>query len=196
MYPTDIYSPREKLNKPGEIYAPDNPYKLFAEDLTNLDDNVVAIENEIEDTVKPAIANAGHTDAEIVDLIYPVGSIYIGVGSTSPATLFGGTWEAFGAGKVLVGKNSSDTDFDTVEETGGEKTHTLITAEIPAHKHTIQGGKAPLYDVGSADANFGWHIQSVSGYRANGGTMDNTGGGRAHNNLQPYIVVNMWKRTA
>jgi len=67
---------------------------------------------------------------------WPVGSVFISVVSTNPATLFGfGTWAAIAAGRVLVGLDSGDTDFDTVEETGGAKTHTLTAAEIPAHTH-------------------------------------------------------------
>ena len=70
---------------------------------------------------------------DIFDKIYPVGSIYINAtNNTNPATLLGfGTWVAFGAGKVPVGIDSSDTDFDVAEETGGAKTHTLTESEIP-----------------------------------------------------------------
>jgi len=82
--------------------------------------------------------------------MYPVGSIYISVSNTNPGTLFGGTWVSFGSGKSLVGVNSSDTDFDTVEETGGAASisytpsgtvdsHTLTVAEIPSHTHTFTG---------------------------------------------------------
>src|SRR3990172_7594580 len=67
----------------------------------------------------------------------PVGFVFISVVSTNPATLLGyGTWSAFGAGRVLVGLDSGDTDFDTVEETGGAKTVTLDATMIPAHTHT------------------------------------------------------------
>jgi microcystin-dependent protein len=69
---------------------------------------------------------------------WPVGSIYIGVTSTNPATLLGvGTWTAFAAGRMLIGLNSGDGDFDTAEETGGAKTHTLTEANLAAHDHSI-----------------------------------------------------------
>ena len=126
----------------------------------------------------------------VLEKVYPVGSIYINASiSTNPATLLGfGTWVAFGAGKVIVGLDSSDTDFDTAEETGGAKTHTLTTSEIPSHTHTTTIGVA---SGGSAPG-------ALENRTPTGGvdyTSSSTGGGQAHNNLQPYIVAYMWKRT-
>ena len=67
---------------------------------------------------------------------FPIGSVFLAVVSTSPATLLGyGTWSAFGAGRMLVGRDAGDVDFDTAEETGGAKTHTLTSAETPSHTH-------------------------------------------------------------
>ena len=124
---------------------------------------------------------------------YPVGSIYTSVVSTNPATLLGvGTWAAFGAGKVLVGIDSGDTDFDTVLETGGAKTdsHTLTVSEIPSHTHTMTGGGGG----GGTAAN----TQTNNTDNPNTQTTSATGGGQAHTHdiVQPYIVVYMWKRTA
>ena len=138
------------------------------------------------------LATTAYVDTAIsnVDLasIYPVGSIYMNAtSSTNPATLIGfGTWVAFGAGRVPVGIDSGDTDFDTAEETGGAKTHTLTVDEIPAHTHSVpnSGSQNNSFDSGTTVGN------DVTG------TSGSTGGGSAHNNLQPYIVVYMWKRTA
>ncbi|MGB1861605.1 MAG: phage baseplate protein, partial [Candidatus Actinomarina sp.] len=137
------------------------------------------------------------TAATINALAYPVGSIYTSVVATNPATLLGvGTWAAFGAGKVMVGIDSGDTDFDTVEETGGAKTHTLTTSEIPAHNHSASGGGSST-DSGNANyPNGGVALYNSTSNTWNNITIGNTGGGGAHNNLQPYIVVYMWKRTA
>jgi len=126
----------------------------------------------------------------VLEKVYPVGSIYINAtSSTNPATLLGfGTWVAFGAGKVIVGLDSTDTDFDSAEETGGAKTHTLTTSEIPSHTHTTTIGVA---SGGSAPG-------ALENRTPTGGvnyTSSSTGGGQAHNNLQPYIVAYMWKRT-
>lgn len=132
------------------------------------------------------------TTAQMIDLIYPVGSIYTSIVSTNPGTLFGtGTWAAFATGRVLVGLDSGDTAFDTVEETGGAKTHTLLATEMPAHVHAEN---APASASGGTmkfalDTN-------ASGTQAAGLDTGSAGGGGAHNNLQPYIVVYMWKRTA
>src|SRR3990172_5507683 len=77
------------------------------------------------------------TLANVLSLVWPIGSIFTAVVSTNPGTLLGfGTWSAFGAGRVLVGLDSGDADFDTVEETGGAKTVTLDATMIPAHTHT------------------------------------------------------------
>lgn len=131
-----------------------------------------------------------NTKTEILKAVYPVGSIYVNAtDSTNPGTLLGfGTWAAFGSGRVMVGLNSGDTDFDTAEETGGAKTHTLTTDEIPGHTHTVQYG---LAGVGT-----GSNLAARLDVTGNNELTTSTGGGSAHNNVQPYIVVYMWKRTA
>ena len=127
--------------------------------------------------------------------VYPVGSIYINASvSTNPGTLLGfGTWVAFGAGRVPVGIDASQTEFDTAEETGGSKTHTLTVSEIPAHTHNQGSHDSSAGDGGAYNTEF---IRDHSD-TANGPNVESssTGGGQAHNNLQPYIVVYMWKRT-
>ena len=128
--------------------------------------------------------------------VYPVGSIYINAAvATNPGTLLGfGTWAAFGAGRVMVGIDASQTEFDTLEETGGAKTHTLSISEIPAHTH-FQGSKDST--AGNGGANNEEFIEDHSN-TTHGPNVESssTGGGGSHNNLQPYIVVYMWKRTA
>lgn len=123
--------------------------------------------------------------------LHPVGSIYINAtNSTNPGTLLGfGTWSAFGAGRVMVGLDATQTEFDTAEETGGAKTHTLTTSEIPAHTHSLQ---QVIGDSGANDYNIAGTFSRGQAYSVTG----STGGGAAHNNLQPYITVYLWKRTA
>lgn len=130
--------------------------------------------------------------------VYPIGSIYISVNSTNPGTLFGGTWVAFATGRTLVGIDTGQTEFDTVEETGGAKTHTLTTAEMPAHNHRLSLEYGGGVDPGQPPTGQYTQIRSngTTYYNTVGGVTENTGGGGAHNNLQPYIVTYMWKRTA
>lgn len=137
---------------------------------------------------------------------WPVGSIYISVSGTSPAWFFGGTWVRFAQGRVLVGLDEGQTEFDTVEETGGEKAHTLTTAEMPAHAHAL-GTSISLTATGSASggttenggisvAQGGTTGRFTHPVGTGGGNSGSAGGDGAHNNLQPYIAVYMWKRTA
>ncbi len=129
----------------------------------------------------------------ILASVYPVGSVYVNAAvSTNPATLLGfGTWVNIGTGQVLVGFETSDSNFGTLGQTGGEVTHTLTTPEIPSHTHvqrgtfntTPQGNMSPL-------------INATTLTETNSNTVTvATGGGGAHNNLQPYVVVFMWQRT-
>jgi len=149
--------------------------------------------DEDGDEVQLTDAGKQKTDLEtIFELIYPIGSIYISIVDTDPNTLFGyGTWAAFGTGRTLVGIDATDTDFDTVEETGGEKTHALIEAELAEHDHAGLPVNSSATVVGTDTTGY-WRIDS----NVTTGKTGKTGSGTAHNNLQPYIVVYMWKRTA
>ena len=120
--------------------------------------------------------------------VWPIGSIYTSVTSANPSTLFGGNWEAFGAGRVMIGLDSNDTDFDTVEEIGGTKTHTLSIAEMPSHTH---GFTAHQTTSGDNDRGGGGVLTS-----SQNGTTAATGSGTAHTIVQPYITVYMFKRIA
>lgn len=123
---------------------------------------------------------------------HPVGDIYLSVNPTNPGTLYGGTWVAWGSGRVPVGVNTSDTDFKTVEKTGGAKTHTLTVQEIPNHAHDLNA-----VNEGVDNPNGGYHPGWTFNKQYTAQVMSaSTGGGQAHNNLQPYITCYMWKRTA
>ena len=216
---------------------------------------------------------------------YPIGSLFITTTNTNPGTFIGGTWEAFGTGRTIVGVDTNQTEFSTVNKTGGEKTHTLSSSEMPSHTHTIpehghsanvsinaNGSHSHTITVNSGGShnhsassnwtgthrhNFlwgtngptngdnimiGWPGANSSNSWTNGGNIiadagghshtitvnsggshnhsassnstgshthaatvsvgnkasfsaNSTGGSAAHNNLQPYITVYMWKRT-
>ena len=159
------------------------------------------------------------------DALYPVGSIYINAtNSTNPATLLGfGTWSAFGAGRVPVGFDAGNSNFNAAEKTGGS-----ADAVVVAHSHTGNtagaGGFSGSLDSGNGTGDFGTFrgssgVFSLSGSAPNrpqgtggGGsyytanisvgnhthsfTTDSTGSSGTNANLQPYITVYMWKRTA
>ena len=150
--------------------------------------------------------------------VYPVGSIYTSTISTNPGTTFGfGTWAAFGAGKVLIGQDTGDAAFDVLEETGGSK-----DAVVVSHTHTTAAAGAATGAINTGTFDFG-NVQSASGVfsvsgslpsRSQGSagtgsfstanlsipdhahTINSTGSSATNANLQPYVVVKMWKRTA
>lgn len=151
-----------------------------------------------------------------LDSVYPVGSIYISVNDNfNPNKVFPGTWESFGKGRTLVGVNTSDIEFQSSEDTGGEKTHTLTIEEMPSHNHSASTGGAgkhahtvgyrkrqDAYGKGTMDAmhwNTGTASTIATSEVANHShtvTVESAGSGIAHNNMMPYITVRMWKRTA
>ena len=122
----------------------------------------------------------------------PVGSIHLSVNAANPNTTLGyGTWVAWGAGRVPVSLDAAQTEFATVEQVGGEKTHLLTTAEMPSHTHVQQSTA-----TGSTIVNGLTKSTTNAVASALGVSTQATGGGAAHNVLQPYIVCYMWKRTA
>lgn len=195
---------------------------------TAADDNKVAIADSTSATGwkfgKVGTDNLDKTS--ILDFVYPVGSIYMSVDPRNPKDFLGGTWVEWGAGRVPVGVNSSDTDFDTAEKTGGEKTHRLSVDEMPWHDHsgtnsTVEtqtihtrptgGALLPLgistytvkYDVNEQTQDYMVSPAGGQTLDVESGTIINSqygvcpnGSGVAHNNLQPYITCYMWKRTA
>lgn len=190
--PPETYeASRVSIEDVGTYYASNNVEDALQEAAVDIASNTGRISDieAVNDPIKSAI----------VDLIYPVGAIYISVVSTSPATLFGGTWAAFGAGKTLVGLDASDAAFDTVEETGGAKTHThaltSATAQITSASDGIRLKRVSkeftpnrIFSATSpTDTAFS---TSTSVSTALAGSTD------AGSSLQPYIVTYMWKRTA
>ena len=117
---------------------------------------------------------------------YPVGAIYLSVTDANPAALFGGTWERIG-GRFLLGADSAYA----AGSTGGEAAHTLTADEMPRHNHEIDN----LNASGSATPFMTVQAQDKRGFGGNVQTMY-AGGGKAHNNMPPYLAVYMWKRTA
>lgn len=157
---------------------------------------------------------------------FPVGSVFIAVVSTNPATLLGyGTWSAFAAGRVLVGRDAADPDFDTAEETGGAKTvasagsvpdhasHTHTYTQVPNHVHgvstilrTATTGGATTQVTNAQDtsstADTTRKTDNPDGGVAQGTTagpsaaLSHTFTGSPTSVVQPYVVVYMWRRVS
>jgi hypothetical protein len=156
--------------------------QLAADTSPSLTDLVASVEDPSGSPVTKKV-----TIATVLSLLNPIGTIREFNVATNPGTLLGfGTWTAYGAGRVTVGLDSGQTEFDTVDETGGAKTHTLSTAEMPAHTHSIS-----VRDGTGSD-----NVQEGGNNASGTPNTGSTGGGSAHNNLQPYIVVYRWVRTA
>ena len=126
----------------------------------------------------------------LIELIYPVGSIiYNQSEDFDPNTAYGGTWEKI-KGRMIIGYNEEDEDFNTLANTGGSKTHTQTVNEMPNHLHTY--GRTGSATSGGYNSIFGSSAQT------GGDTISSskTGGGQAMNIMNPYYVANIWLRTA
>ena len=148
-------------------------------------------------------------DAAPIEQIYPIGCIYTTTVATNPALIFGfGTWAKFGEGQMMIGHSATDTDFGTVEATGGNKTHTIVQAELPSVSPTVNdpGHTHPVTNDGirvsaaggnySSGANtFGSDVLTAAS-NTTGITIDPLGSDTPINIMNPHIVVYLWKRTA
>ena len=140
----------------------------------------------------PAAVKKAIAEAKLA--AWPIGSIYITVSNTSPATLFGGTWERISE-RFLLGASSSYPAGGT----GGEFTHKLTQSELPNYSLSVTNGSNVIRSKtgNSADA----YVQTQSGgwgipnWESKTVTVASGGSGEAHNNMPPYLAVNMWKRT-
>lgn len=126
---------------------------------------------------------------QLLDVFYPIGTIYESTKPDNPSTFMGGTWSRFGNGRVLVGVDETDPTFNVPLQIGGEKSHTLSIQEIPSHTHGFRGGGENNYVRVEPSSTYGYSGNSDK-------TTTATGGGQAHNNLQPYVTVYRWQRTA
>lgn len=154
----------------------------------------------------------GYHASDIISKIYPVGSIYMSMSATNPATLFGvGTWKRISQGRMLLGADDSGYKAGA---TGGEAAHTLTVNEMPAHSHGISNSgdhshyfygsdnnNGPLTEGDGLDTEGNGHFTrnvrfTTSSAGAHTHTISNSGGGAAHNNMPPYLVCYIWQRTA
>ena len=138
------------------------------------------------------------TMEQVLAKIYPVGAIYMSVSPTSPSSLFGGTWTPWGSGRVPIGINSSDSDFNTVEKTGGSKEYELraLIGAVGGNVNTIGYDSEPVvpgygsYDM-VIDASAGAKPQGASNT-----TRVVKSDGSSPTTVQPYITCYYWKRVS
>lgn len=145
------------------------------------------------------IGNFSVNNQLLYDIIYPIGCLYTSYVNQNPHDLYGiGTWTRIN-GRVIVGVSESESEFSSAGKTGGEKTHVLSANEMPKHGHTDS------VDIKNANAEAkGYGLTSTAAFKDrviinNSGRATNTGsagGGASHNNLQPYMALYMWRRTA
>lgn len=133
------------------------------------------------------------TNSELLSLVYPVGSIYTSVNNTNPGSFLGGTWVSFGAGRTLIGVNSSDDDFSASQKTGGAKQVTLSTDQMPSHTHsgsTDSGDGNHNHNAQTAEASLEGTFTAFRGTTGGivsrvGESSDNVGGtGTTRENLK------------
>ena len=171
---------------------------IKASNVSQLPDEAEVVDGYSTSTTDAYSAN--YINNMILNAVYPVGSIYMSINSTSPATLFGGTWEAISQGRTLVGVGTgTDINGDsmtwTAEAEGGEYLHTLTIDEMPSHSHSTV--YISSFSGGNQNTRTGYGYNEVALNRSSyGNSVANTGGGQAHNNIQPFFAVYMWKRTA
>lgn len=171
-------------------------------------------------TVYKGDGSATNLDIISFDQIYPIGAIYMSTVSTNPATLFKiGNWEALPAGRVLLAQGTSTWGVNySAGSTGGEDKHTLTVSESAPHNHTGSAttsgsththaltmrashgesgnGGVPRFSDGDIWSDYKTQNLSAAGEHSHAITINNSGGGQAHNNMQPYLSVYMWKRTS
>lgn len=165
-----------------------NDLTVIKEDISQLQTETTQLNDDVT-RLMGAFTSVTDLTKQLFLLMHRVGDIIFSTSDENPSTIYGGTWVAWGKGQVPVGVDTSDSDFNTVEKTGGEKEHTLTVDEMPSHKHDF-GQQFATTSILSG--SYGYYM--IAGTQTD--VIKNTGGNQPHNNLQPYITCYMWKRTA
>lgn len=160
---------------------------------TNIALNVVG---SSESTVPNGYTKAINYEA---NTMFPVGAVYLTYNDNNPGNFLGGTWVRFGEGRTLIGQGTGNDGANSrtfnANDTGGEYKHKLSTSELPSHNHSIGAywSKQEASGYGLATGNVGFYDRVMVSGSGNSGS---TGSGNSHNNVQPYITVYFWRRTA
>jgi len=165
-----------------------NDLTVIKEDISQLQTETTQLNDDVT-RLMGAFTSVTDLTKQLFLLMHRVGDIIFSTSDENPSTIYGGTWVAWGKGQVPVGVDTSDSDFNTVEKTGGEKEHTWTVDERRSHKHDFGQQFATTSNLSGA---YGYYM--IAGTQTD--VIKNTGGNQPHNNLQPYITCYMWKRTA
>lgn len=168
--------------------ANQNDLTVIKEDISQLQTETTQLNDDVT-KLMGAFTSVTDLTKQLFLLMHRVGDIIFNTSDENPSTIYGGTWVAWGKGQVPVGVDTSDSDFNTVEKTGGEKEHTLTVDEMPSHKHDFGQQFATTSNL---SGSYGYYM--IAGTQTD--VIKNTGGNQPHNNLQPYITCYMWKRIA
>lgn len=157
----------------------------------NNEDLIMIVQNGINKKVQASKLNLRDLIVgRILELVFPIGSTYITQTNVNPNTILGfGTWERL-KGKVCLGLDEDDTDFDAIGKTGGEKEHTLTIPELAEHDHIAN---SLIYWAQTASSG----LAGTDGtyWRAEVRNTGKSGGNQPHNNMQPFEIVGyMWIR--
>ena len=155
-----------------------------------------AVKDETKAEINAAKDEINAVKDEIKRTTTHVGQIILSTTLNTAAkvkNIYGGNWEAFGAGKVLIGAGSNGGRSFTAGSTGGEYTHTLTINEMPSHTHTVTDW---YFKRNTGDQLGNTHGDELLGNTYTTSTTSASGSGGAHNNMQPYVVVYMWRRVS
>lgn len=173
-----------------------NDLTVIKEDISQLQTETTQLNDDVT-KLMGAFTSVTDLTKQLFLLMHRVGDIIFSTSDENPSTIYGGTWVAWGKGQVPVGVDTSDSDFNTVEKTGGEKEHTLTVDEMPSHSHIQTWNSNIMVGGGSGGESTNGSYLNEGGNGTYPATLtNNVGNSHSHNNLQPYITCYMWKRTA
>lgn len=154
---------------------------------------LIEFENKPSTNTPINATNLNYNFNEILNLVYPIGRGFIDFTDTDYSNWLGFSWERELLGLTPIGYNPNDEDFNEIGKTMGEKKHTLTINEMPSHTHNVNLSAGT--DTGISrliTSDWSWDTKN----QQNSGLINSSGGGQAHNNIQPSQVVAYWKRIA
>lgn len=167
---------------------------LSTNDFTNDDKDSIHVHSNKSALDSITSEKINQWDNNSIQNAFPINKVEIFFDNLDHSNFLGFSWELISQGKMPIGINTNDSDFDTIGKTGGEKTHTLNISEIPSHTHTTNLGLTDDLNFTSDEGQY--PPADAPGTKSITYSSNATGGGQAHNNMPPFIVMAFWKRIA